>query len=118
MIFARTSILLQYLRIFSPIRKMNIVYIGSWGIISYTVAFFIVATFVELFECSPRKKLWDVLITNGHCLNIDALNISSGVVTSLSDILILLLTQNSIWRLQMSFKRKLGVSAMFLTGFL
>lgn len=112
----KISILLHHLRIFAPIRKMNLLYLGSWGIIWSMTVFFTIATFLSIFGCTPREKLWNILITTGHCINIECFDIAAGVMVSISDILILLLAQHSIWKLQRTWKSKFAISMVFLTG--
>ncbi len=114
----KLSIILQYLSIFVPHRKANLMFIGCHLVIWSHVVFYSVATFFEIFLCTPRKKFWNPLMAGGHCYNAVALNIAAGSFNALSDFVILLLPQHIIWRLQMRWERKIGVSAIFLTGFL
>jgi len=79
--------------------------------------FYITCTFLEIFGCQPRARLWDKLIP-GRCLNMDAVIVASGAVNLLSDLTILLLPQNTIWRLNLSSRKKLGVSAIFAVALL
>ena len=79
--------------------------------------FYAISTFFEIFACSPRKKFWNPLI-DGHCFNVDVIQITATSVNSVSDFIILFLPQAVIWRLQMSFQNKLKISAVFFTGFL
>lgn len=116
--FVKLSLLLQYLKIFMPIRNSNFMVLVTYFVIWSTSIFYLVTTFFEIFACNPREMFWNRLITNGRCFNISAVNISSAVINCISDFVILLLPQGVIWRLQMPFRRKLGISAIFLTGFL
>lgn len=86
--------------------------------IGVNLGFYVAITLVEILSCSPREKYWNVLMTTGHCLDVNDANISAGAVNSFSDFVILLLPLSVIWRLQMPLKRKIGVSAVFLTGLL
>jgi large subunit ribosomal protein L36e len=58
------------------------------------------------------------LITTGRCLDVRAINIAAAAINTVSDLSILVLPQKVIWELQMSVKRKVGVSAIFLAGVL
>lgn len=114
----KLSLLLQYLKFFVPIRNYSFMVLLTYLVIWSTSIFYIITTFFEIFPCTPREMFWNRLITNGHCFNINAVNITSAAINCFSDFVILLLPQGVIWRLQMPFRRKLGVSAIFLTGFL
>ncbi|KAL8786451.1 MAG: hypothetical protein Q9213_002767 [Squamulea squamosa] len=114
--FVKWSILLQYLQIFVPLKKKSTMYLASHALIWTNFVFYFVSTFVEIFACSPVRKAWDPLIPEGHCINILALNVAASTINSTSDIGILILPQVSIWRLQMSRKRKIQISGIFLVG--
>lgn len=114
----KLSLLLQYLEIFMPIRNYDFMVVVTYIIIGSNLIFYLACTFFEIFACTPREMFWNRLITNGHCFNMDAINISSATINCISDFVILLLPQGVIWRLQITFRRKLGISAMFLTGLL
>ncbi|KAL8729343.1 MAG: hypothetical protein Q9181_005041 [Wetmoreana brouardii] len=114
--FVKWSILLQYLQIFVPVRKTTTMYLVSHALIWTNFIFYSVCTFVVIFPCSPIRKAWDPLASEGRCINMMALNVAASTINSASDIGILILPQISIWRLQMSLKRKVQVSGIFLVG--
>lgn len=116
--FIKLSILLQYLQIFVPVKRTTTMYLASYALIWSNFIFYFVSTFVEIFACTPIRKTWDPLIPGGHCINILALNVAASSINSASDLGILILPQISIWRLQMSLKRKIQVSVIFLIGIL
>lgn len=72
---------------------------------------------VEIWACVPRRKIWRPTLP-GHCLNNDAVLITGGVVNVITDWAILLIPFFWIGRLQMPLLKKIGVSAVFATGFL
>lgn len=112
----KLSILLQYLRIFAPMKTKDMIYWGIHTVIWLNLAYYLAGVFVEAFLCNPREKYWNVLLDTGHCYNRDAINIVSGIINTVSDFAILLLPQKVIWKLQIPLKRKLAVSAIFLIG--
>lgn len=114
----KISILLQYLKIFIPVRRTTVMVRGSYLVIWITIIFYLITTFFIIFACSPREKFWNRLIADGHCFNIDIINIITAIINCISDFIILLLPQGVIWKLQMPLKQKFGISAIFLTGFL
>ena len=73
--------------------------------------------FFVVFNCEPVSKFWKPWIS-GHCFNIFAISIVTAVINAVSDIMIVILPQPIIWKLQISIKRKLGLSAIILVGVL
>lgn len=114
----KISIVLQYLKVFMPVRKTTFMVLGCYVVIGITIIFYFITTFFEIFACTPREKYWDRLITGGHCFNINAITINTAIINCISDFVILLLPQGVIWKLQMPLKKKCGISAIFFTGFL
>lgn len=113
----KVSLLLQYLKIFMPVRRYSLMRLITFFLIWATVLFYLISSFVEIFSCNPRERFWNPLI-EGRCFDVPAIQIASTALKSVSDFVILLLPQVVIWRLQMSFQNKLKISAVFLTGFL
>ncbi|KAI9842653.1 MAG: hypothetical protein M1837_007020 [Sclerophora amabilis] len=113
----KLSILLQYLRIFVPVPKSN--RIMYWGIIltiGGNLVFYTVHMFIGIFACNPREKMWNKLITEGHCHDANKIYISSGYLNVASDFIIFFLPLSNIWKLRMPLRRKIGVSAVFAIG--
>ncbi|MCJ1303445.1 hypothetical protein MMC08_006255 [Hypocenomyce scalaris] len=110
----KLSILLQYLRIFVP-NNTGFIYYTVQFIIWFNLLFYTADTLVEIFECTPRSKIWNVTLS-GHCVNINGAIITTAVINIVSDFSILLLPLTSIWALQMPTRRKVGVSLVFATG--
>ena len=54
----------------------------------------------------------------GHCINNEEVFVAGGTINVVSDFTILLLPIVEVWRLHMSTRRKIGVSAVFATGLL
>lgn len=117
--FIKLSILLQYLRIFVPDRKGNLatfiaIQICIWFIFSFSVIYL----FWNIFLCNPREKLWNPLITTGHCYNSNTDAESSGIFNVVSDFAILLLPMPCLWKLQMPMRKKILMVGVFATGLL
>ena len=112
---AKLAILYIYRRVFVPRR---------WGIFDWTLRIFMaililfyLATFlVKIWECNPRERIWDRSIP-GKCVNVSSLLNTSGLFNTLTDIIILLIPVKSVWNLNMTTKRKVGVVAAFTVGF-
>ncbi|PWY90565.1 hypothetical protein BO94DRAFT_30427 [Aspergillus sclerotioniger CBS 115572] len=112
--FIKLSIFLQLLEIFGQTR--DYVYWSCHCCIWANFVFYFISTFIEIFSCRPLSKAWDVLITEGSCLDMDLLNVLAGVVNCISDLTIVILPQTRIWRLHVALDRRIAVGTVFLFG--
>ncbi|ERF70422.1 hypothetical protein EPUS_04700 [Endocarpon pusillum Z07020] len=113
----KLSILLQYLRIFVPNRKANMpLFVAIQTVIWSNFIFYFTDFIFQVTACTPREKFWNLLITTGHCRNTYAMYMASGIFNVLSDFAILILPIVPIWKLQLPFKRKILMIAIFSTG--
>ena len=111
----KLAVLLEFLRIFSPKRSNNsfwICHILIW----LNFLFYVIIAFIYTFPCQPIERFWKRWI-GGRCLNTATVNLVAACFNSASDLSLLIAPQKLIWNLQTSFKRRLGVSAIFLVGF-
>lgn len=111
---AKVAVLWLYRRVFSPQRwsAFDIIIIGLIGII---VAFYTITSFVKIFECWPRNKIWNKSLA-GKCVQMKwILNISGGFNTA-TDWIILLLPIHAVLHLQMKKKKKILVVLAFTFG--
>ncbi|KAL4886048.1 hypothetical protein BJY04DRAFT_213587 [Aspergillus karnatakaensis] len=114
-LFIKISILLQFLEIFSQSR--DFFFWSCHAVIWMNIVYYTINTFLDIFGCDPINKAWDFLITEGTCVvQTDVQNLSASVINCASDLVILVLPQTKIWRLQMSRRKKLAVSMAFLVG--
>ncbi|CAD6593760.1 MAG: hypothetical protein ASARMPRED_007916 [Alectoria sarmentosa] len=116
--FIKLSILLQYLRIFAPTRKGNMfIYVGVHLCIWSNLIFYLIVTVFEIDICSPRKKIWNPMMTTGHCYSVNATFQGTGIFNVISDFTILILPMPCVWRLRLPLKKKILMTAIFATGF-
>lgn len=114
MLCTKLAILLLYRRVFLPQRGGFF----DWGLRFFMLIlglFYFATTIVKIWECSPRARIWDKSIP-GTCVNVASLLNTSGLFNTVTDILILLVPVKSVWNLQMTRKRKLGVVLVFTVG--
>ena len=57
---AKLAILLQYKRLFVA-HKRDFVFYGIHVLIWTNLLFYFIETFLEIFACSPREKIWNPL---------------------------------------------------------
>ena len=110
----KTTILMLYIRIFSPTpwSKFNI---GIKVLIAVIDCFYTGNVFAKIFQCWPRSKIW-MPSTQGTCINLPILLDVSGVFNCLSDIVILLVPIKGLWALRISRMQKLGIYVVFTVG--
>ena len=79
------------------------------------MSYFLILAFLSIFQCKPIAKYWDPELP-GHCINLSTYFVATGIFNLVSDIVMLLFPIYRTWKLQMSTKRKFGVSAIFFIG--
>ncbi|KAI1851632.1 hypothetical protein JX266_003094 [Neoarthrinium moseri] len=117
MIFLKTAILLEWARIFGPGSRKAFRW-TCYIIAGLNSTYYIINIILECTSCTPREYYWDKTIPGGHCLDAAVLSLTSALVNLLFDLAILLLPQGVIWRLNMSRRKRVGVSVVFVIGLL
>ncbi|KAH8722888.1 hypothetical protein GQ44DRAFT_774666 [Phaeosphaeriaceae sp. PMI808] len=113
----KVAILTNWLRIFVPKGQHNftfwMLHLMIWGNILY----YVITTLTEVFRCWPREKIWDPFYEGGSCrVDVEAQNFATSVINFVSDTAILALPQWMIWKLNLSKKRRWGLSLLFVIG--
>lgn len=109
MFFAKLAILLLYIRLFFPkgVTRSSlwwIIQIVIWLNFLYTVGLILALA----LQCVPYHKAY-----GSSCVNQYMVLISASIINIISDLLVLMIPMVSVWRLNMSRKRKLAVWALF-----
>ncbi|KAK2615796.1 hypothetical protein N8I77_002523 [Diaporthe amygdali] len=115
--FFKLTLLVLYLRLFSPIRWA---YWLIWaGIASITVVYTALSIFI-LSNCVPRKsQTWHYTTYYGSCTMAQSQNsLVNGVFGLISDLYILAIPLWLVSHLSLPLNRKLGAMSVFLTGLL
>ncbi|MCJ1315866.1 hypothetical protein MMC15_001186, partial [Xylographa vitiligo] len=105
------SILCLYRRIFTTpyFRKLSL------GLICTNVIWVIPSTIVEIFICIPVRSFWDFSV-QGSCIFFSTFWIVVCTFELVLDVAILILPVGEISHLQLSFKKKILLSLIFLLG--
>ena len=107
----KTSILLFYYRIFPSQRvRLQIWALGIFCMLTWVPLFF-----VAIFPCDPIRAFYDKSV-DGKCINMYTTIMAQGVLTLVTDILILILPMPLVWNLRVTTRQKVGVSVVFLLG--
>ena len=114
MFCAKFSVFKQMERPFSAGSK-NVIYWWIQALIWANFVAYVGIFFASTFACVPRRKLWNPFIP-GRCIDTNADLITTSVLNIISDWSALLLPNLVVWRLQMTFKKKLSVAALFGVG--
>jgi hypothetical protein len=115
MLLLRISIIMQFVRHFVPKGGRNFTFWASQALIALNVVFWMAITFMEVFSCKPINKVWDFYIP-GKCLDRHSYLIATSTMNLASEILIMILPQRIIWKLNLSTKQKLELTPLFLVG--
>ena len=110
----KLSIMLLILRVFCSV-KHDLPYYLVIGLIVVNSAIYFCYFIVPIVLCRPRSKIWTPQLP-GRCADISKLYIASAVFNLVSDIAMLSVPIYLVWRLQMSVRRKIGISAIFCFG--
>ncbi|KAL2045928.1 hypothetical protein ABVK25_011924 [Lepraria finkii] len=112
----KLSILFLWRRIFGHVRTFNII---SWIMIGVIIAWSTAFFFATVFQCGLDWSLnWaPITVFLTQCSNTPDMLTVFTVTDITTDLLIIAMPIPMIWSLQMSVRRKLAISAMFLVGF-
>jgi hypothetical protein len=72
--------------------------------------------FVTVFQCIPVKNTFQLVPKDGYCINLGAATWAHSGLTVLQDFVVLVLPIMEVIALQMSLRKKLGVSFIFILG--
>jgi len=107
----KASILILYNNLFVN-RKLKYTSLTLW---IFTCCYSITQFFGELFSCYPIASNWDPTV-KGHCIQLSTVVVICSILNIITDIAILALPMPFLWRLQMSWTRKIQLIGIFLLG--
>ncbi len=110
----KLTILVFYLRIFPLAQVRRVI----WGTIAFTTVYCLVFIFVGIFQCSPISFFWTHWdgLQSGHCLNSNAIPWANAAISILLDFWVLGIPMWQLRKLQLHWKKKVGVGMMFVVG--
>ncbi|KAL8635101.1 MAG: hypothetical protein Q9228_007375 [Teloschistes exilis] len=111
----RTGLL--YLRLFGINKQMKIL---TFIAVAINLAVYLINTIGNSVLCVPAPgQSWQIASGRHSCIvTADLLSVYVGDISVFTDFFIILIPLPVIWTLQMSTKKKVGISATFLTGLL
>lgn len=117
LLFAKTAILLEWVHLFVPRGTRNTFYWSARVMMVANILLYSSALIANFAGCQPLERFWNFWVS-GHCVDRKARNIVTGSFNVILDVLILLLPQPVIWKLQMTSARKIGIFVVFSVGLL
>jgi hypothetical protein len=114
--FAKLSLLLLLLRLFSPDRRTRLlVYFG----IVCTFIYYMTTVTISVALCAPRHgENWPQALLSSRCAKAMVMTYVQGIFNIVSDFYILILPIPVVWKLQLPFRRKIGLCGVFMMGLL
>lgn len=112
MFFTKLSILLLFLRIFVPPQSQKTkIFYAIWFVIWFNFFYCVALVLTVLLQCVRKKHG-----SKGTCIDTFSLLITASTINVLSDIVMLIIPLNSVWKLHMTKKQKYGLSVVFAVG--
>ena len=113
-IFVKLTFFILYWNIFYPFRWLRFGIIGGATIVVAFYTALIIASFVGAIP--PAGSSWVEHAPKSHNNIDEKLSVPLGVVTLVSDVYILILPISGVLRLALSWKKKFGLSMLFMAG--
>ena len=108
----KLSIVLFYQRIF-PVRSMII---ACRSVMLFLAAWYIAFQTTAIFQCMPIHHEWQKKTTQGKCIAFVPFVTTLAATNLCTDVLLLILPTRQVWKLQIPWGRKVGLSAIFTLG--
>ena len=115
LLFSKASILLLLFRLFAPTRWFrHMIYLG----IAWATLISVISIIVASVLCAPRhgEGFADLTVAE-RCVHETTWAVVQGASDVVLDFFIIYLPIPMLWKLNMELQRKIGVMAIFLTGF-
>lgn len=111
----KLSVLITYYRVFDDLSRAAKAVLGALA--GFVVVWSCTSTLLFVFTCSPVQKLW-APDTPGQCMYIVGRWVANAASAILTDVAILLLAVTQLMRMTLTRLDKIGVTVIFMQGFL
>jgi hypothetical protein len=88
---------------------------SSIVVAAIVVGWMISVTIVQIFTCNPVAGAWLQTITK-KCINQNAFYYGNAISNLITDVILLVMPLPMIWKLNMSMRKKINVSLLFILG--
>lgn len=117
MLFVKTAIILQMLRVFVSPGSKNAVYwslqLALWiGGVAY-----VITSLIDRFSCNPVGEYWNTFRAPGACKDTNVVKILTSLINVVTDLVIFIAPQWVIWTLMISdWRKRLRLALVFAFG--
>ncbi|KAI0014735.1 hypothetical protein F4780DRAFT_788472 [Xylariomycetidae sp. FL0641] len=115
MIF-KIAILLQWARLFVPRGHKGSFYWTCRTLILLNILLYVIIVVTICASCKPFRRLWDKTVPGTCAVSREAIDVATAVGNLISDLVILVLPQRVIWKLQLKMEKKIGIAFIFVAG--
>jgi hypothetical protein len=113
-VFIKLSLLGLYLQVFGH----DIKFLWAVRLIGVLVVILgVVATSLTATNCIPFAAYWNPLLPGSRCVSPWPSFLSTAILSLVFDVIILILPMPKLWNLNMSTKKKIGMTIVFGIGF-
>ncbi|OTA96301.1 hypothetical protein M434DRAFT_129155 [Hypoxylon sp. CO27-5] len=88
----------------------------NWAVSALCIAWFLIFTFCNAFQCKPPSALWEYLGSTEYCLASGPLWLGYEITNFFLDVMILVLPVTLVQRLRLRTAQKWSVVTIFLLG--
>lgn len=110
-VFSKVAILLLFWRIFVDKRFRLMV----WFCVGFLTTHGLVFLFLVIFQCDPIRSVWDKTVP-ATCMKLKAISAAGAILAIVEDLVILALPIREVFKLQLTFKKKVAVCFIFSVG--
>ncbi|KAI0185567.1 hypothetical protein EV127DRAFT_485004 [Xylaria flabelliformis] len=113
----KSSILIEWYRLFSPVPARTVFTISCLALLTVNVLSYVGLLITLNLNCRPFERIWNKAI-QGSCIDLRTIHLVAATINLILNVAILLLPQRIIWKLQLSFPKRIGISTVFTIGIL
>ncbi|KAM0331306.1 hypothetical protein ACHAQA_002976 [Verticillium albo-atrum] len=110
--FTKLSLLTFYLHL-TPQGRFRI---ATWITIVIVGLYTVIITGMLLFHCDPVRKAFDIMVTDGSCIDVGILFIATAVSNIVTDVLLFVMPIPMVLKLHMGPGQKIGAMIVFGIG--
>ncbi|KAI1128600.1 hypothetical protein F5Y10DRAFT_264944 [Nemania abortiva] len=113
----KVAICLEWIYLFSPAGTRNFVFWASHLVIWANVVFYFITLVLYSIACDPSEHFWNQHFPSSCTrANRTKITFAGAIINFVSDIIIFIIPQRTIWNLHMPIKKRLRGSVAFAVG--
>lgn len=113
-VLVKATLLFFFLRIFPSQVTRRLI----WYTLVFNALYGVIFTIIGIVPCRPVSCYWTNWSeeTKGRCVDINALAWANAAISILLDVWMLIIPLYEVFRLQMSWRKRISVALMFFVG--